>query len=262
MLGIRRTSILFGSSSPTVWTPTLLYTGARTGDWFDASDMSKLFSDTAGTTQAVANGTVARANWQRGMINATNATVAQQPLLRSSGGLYNLDFDGTDDRLLGTINLASATKMTVIAGVHKDSNSAPGAIFNQFAGSIPSWSLMSPETTFPYTGYSFGVRGTSATSSNEQTYAAPRTDVLVAQVNMSTPLLSLQVGNDAAQTSTTALGGNLGGSLAFGMGSRSDGGLWYFNGQLYAAIIVTDTLTSEELASARAWVASKSGVTL
>jgi hypothetical protein len=82
--------------------PASLFASGEQGVWYDPSDLSTVFTDTEGTTPATVGQAVARINDKSGRGNhATQATVAQRPILRQTlGGKYYLDFDGVDDGMV------------------------------------------------------------------------------------------------------------------------------------------------------------------
>ena len=64
-----------------VWLPSSLYVSGEKGTWFNPSVLTGVFTDTAGTTQAVVNDPVARVNDLSGNAsNATQATLGSRPL--------------------------------------------------------------------------------------------------------------------------------------------------------------------------------------
>lgn len=66
--------------------------------WYDPSDLSTVWQDTAGTVPASANDPVARIDDKSGNgHHATQATVGSRPILRTDGRYAYLEFDGTDD---------------------------------------------------------------------------------------------------------------------------------------------------------------------
>lgn len=69
--------------------------------WYDPSDLSTMWQDTAGTIPAVPGLPVARIDDKGNLgLHATQATAANRPTLqRDSGGNYYLQFDGVDDAL-------------------------------------------------------------------------------------------------------------------------------------------------------------------
>lgn len=80
------------------FTPASLFASSESGAWYDPSDLATLWQDTAGTTPAVVNSTVARMDDKSGNgFHMLQATAASQPTLRQSGSTYYLEFDGVAD---------------------------------------------------------------------------------------------------------------------------------------------------------------------
>jgi hypothetical protein len=83
--------------------PSSLFSG-DTGGWWDPSDMATLFQDSAGTTPiTAADQPVGRINDQSGNGNdLTQASSSSRPILRNSGALWWLEFDGANDYLVAS----------------------------------------------------------------------------------------------------------------------------------------------------------------
>lgn len=104
------------ASGGAVFSPADLFSNGEVGAWYDPSDISTMFTDTAGTTPANVGDPVARINDKSGNgFHATQSTAAARPILRQVGSLYYLDFDGVDDFLAGPTSTASTTNETSIA---------------------------------------------------------------------------------------------------------------------------------------------------
>ena len=81
--------------------PARLFANGEDGFWYDPSDLSTMWQDSGQTTPVTA------ADQPVGFIadksgngnNATQATAAARPILRESGGIWSLEFDGTDDHM-------------------------------------------------------------------------------------------------------------------------------------------------------------------
>ncbi len=101
--------------------PRTLFAASEPGAWYDPSDMSTLFQDSAGTVPVTAvEQPVGRILDKSGRGNhATQATTTKRPVLKiDAGGCYYLSFDGVDDALqTGNIDFTGTDKMTVWAGV-------------------------------------------------------------------------------------------------------------------------------------------------
>jgi hypothetical protein len=84
------------------FSPLSLFASGEQGAWYDPSDLTTLFQDSAGLTPVTAVGQfVGRINDKSGRGNhATQATSGARPALQQeAGGQYYLAIDGTDDVL-------------------------------------------------------------------------------------------------------------------------------------------------------------------
>lgn len=81
------------------WTPSNLYSNNQYGVWYDPSDLSTLFQDTAGTIAITADGqSVALMKDKSGNnFDAVQTSTERRPIYRTNGTLHWLEFDGTDD---------------------------------------------------------------------------------------------------------------------------------------------------------------------
>ncbi len=83
--------------------------------WWDPSDLSTMFQNSAGTTPVVSDGDpVARINDKSGNSRHLFGSSGQQPLYKTSGWLYWLDFNGISD-VMGTSELFSSFTTGLIA---------------------------------------------------------------------------------------------------------------------------------------------------
>lgn len=116
-----------------LWTPARLFAASEQGVWYDPSDFSTLFQDSAGTVPVTATGQVVGKMLDKsGRGNhATQATTASKPILQQdANGKYYLAFDGVDDGMAtAAVNFTATDKMTVFAGLR---NSTP----NPFASIV------------------------------------------------------------------------------------------------------------------------------
>jgi hypothetical protein len=87
-----------GGGAP-AFDPATLFASGELGGWYDPSDLSTLFQDTAGTVPVTAAGQlVARISDKSGNGNhLTQATEAARPLYQTADGLHWLDFDDAGD---------------------------------------------------------------------------------------------------------------------------------------------------------------------
>lgn len=83
------------------WTPLSLFSSGEQGAWYDPSDLTTLFQDSAGTTPVTADGDpVGLMLDKSGNDNhASQSVAAARPIYRTDGTLHWLEFDGVNDFL-------------------------------------------------------------------------------------------------------------------------------------------------------------------
>lgn len=246
------------------FSPTSLFSSGEQGVWYDPSDLSTLWQDTAGTTAVTAAGQlVARINDKSGNgHHATQNTESKRPVLRESGGLYYLEFDGAEDALqIASIDFSGSDEMSVFAGVTKE-----GTVLGNIAelsASITSntgaFVLLAP--TGANDRYGFNSKGSVLANAFVVGYTAPTTNILTGISKISTDYLLGRVdGEDSFSSSGDQGSGNYGNHV-LNIGSRN-GALSYFNGNLFALIIRGAVSTATEIAETESFIAEKTGVTL
>lgn len=238
------------------YSPGILFASGEQGAWFDPSDLSTMFQDSAGTTPVTAvDQPVGRILDKSGRNNhASQATAAQRPMLRrSANGLYYLQFDGVDDVLIGTV-AGSTLPVTASQSVAFD---ASGIAVNSYGacgndGGIGLGRNSSNQTILRWgTG---AALGTLVTNTSPPTGTAC---VLTATSNGTS--LSAQRDNGTVSTTTST---NPAGIGAFAIGAFRGGSAERMNGRLYSHIHIARVLTGSELSTLRLYMASKAGVTL
>jgi len=124
-------SAMFHSNITAISAMARIWLDGILGGWWDPSDFSTMFQDSAGTIPVTAVGDfvgLIKDKSGRGR-DLFNTTTAQRPTLqRDANGYYFLQFDGIDDNLYSTSGLwAGAQMMAAIA--FKNLGSASGALF-------------------------------------------------------------------------------------------------------------------------------------
>lgn len=115
-----------------------LFANGEQGAWYDPSDISTMFQDSAGTTPVTAAGQpVGLIMDKSGRANhASQPTSASRPVLQTDGTRWWLAFDGVDDFLsTGSINFTGTDKFTVITGIRKLTDAALGMAVELSTGS-------------------------------------------------------------------------------------------------------------------------------
>lgn len=246
-----------------------LFAAGEQGAWYDPSDMSTLFQDSAGTVPVTAvEQPVGRILDKSGRGNhATQATSTKRPTLKQdANGKYYLLFDGIDDALqTASINFTGTDKVTVWAGVRKLSDAASGLLVElslDTATHTDTFAAFAPSTNGA-NSYRFFSRGNSvARETGTGVFAAaPDTSVITGIGDISSDIVQLRRNATLIATNTIDQGtGNYGNYPLF-VGSRGGTSL-PFNGHLYSLVVRGAQSTDAQIAAAETYVAGKTGVTL
>jgi len=257
-------SAMAGGGSEPAFDPATLFAAGEKGVWYDPSDFSTMWQDTAGTSPVTAVGqSVARIDDKSGNgKHATQANPASRPLLQESGGKYYLDFDGADDSLAtAAIDFSASDEMTICVGVRKEIDSGTRMIVALRDSPVTNGSvaLTGPTFTAPTFGYSSQGTALAANNINNATYAAPFLGVVSTRSKISTDYLSGRINAVGVFSSTSNQGtGNYANDAIYI--AKSSYYTDYFNGRIYQ-VIVRGAATADPTA-VEAYVAGKTGVTL
>ena len=246
------------------FSPLYLFQSGEQGVWFDPSDFSTMFQDSAGTTPATAVGqAVGRILDKSGRGNhASQATPTRRPILRQdAGGRYYLEFDGVDDVLFtGSVNPSGVNKAQVFAGVRKLSDAALGIVVETSTSSTSNAGtiyLLAPGTVPDY--YAFRSGGTTRinASATSAQLAAPITNVLTGLGDISGDLATIRANGTQAGQNTADQGTGNFLSYPLYIGSRAGSSL-RFNGNLYSLIVrFGANLNASVISQTETWVNGK-----
>lgn len=244
------------------FTPASLFAAGEQGVWYDPSDFSTMFQDTAGTTPVTATGqSVARINDKSGRgNNATQSTSANRPTLQQdANGCYYLSFDGANDNLeTGNINFTSTNKMSVFFGVRKLSDAAQGTVTELSVNSSTNpgtFRLDAPRSNTE--NYGFVSAGTTPVAAIIAAgYAAPITNVATGIGDISAPSVILRLNGTQVASSTSSQGTGNYGTYPLYIGSRA-GTLNFYNGNLYGLIVRGASSTSDQITVTENWMNAK-----
>lgn len=258
-LGLSLTKQLGGGFSPRA-----LFANGEQGAWFDPSDLSTLWQDSARTTPVTDYGDpVGAMDDKSGNGNhATQATSTARPTLRQDGALYYLDFDGVDDKLqTGTIDLTHTSQVTVVAAVSKASNPAGrGTVVNFVDNGLNTFVLEAPkaastDTRWLYAGNVVGVAAAHTLALN--------TPVLyTGTANIGAPKIELRANGASAAVNFSSPGTGNFKSGPLGIGDYVNMPGRFFHGRIYGLLVIDRILTASEIAMVEAHMATRSGVTL
>lgn len=268
---------LLGASSNPDAVIEALFANSEVGAWYDPSDLSTMFQDSAGTTPVTADGqTVGKILDKSGRGNhATQATEASRPMLQQDGnGKYYLAFDGVDDGMAtAAINFTGTSQVTVVAGLHKNDDTdgtyfAFGDVYSTAGG------FLLGKYSFGGAGIQVGVRGTTGEAYeyvDETVGPLNRTMTLLLDLAQPTPNeMELRInGQQAVGEKVDDAGAGPFGNLPLQIGHSADdpryppsGPRYYLNGRIYSLIVLGRLATTQEITDTETWVAGKTGVTL
>jgi hypothetical protein len=248
------------------FTPDDLFAGGEKGFWLDASDLSTLWQDTAGTSAVTADGqTVKRWTDKSGQSHAfTEAT--NGPLYKTDGSKHWLLFDGTNDKLgEGASNMTNAiSAMTVWVAINATADATNKRIFGVLSSSFTFRTLMLLTGSEFLRVYSARVDGDAADSIIASASSSGADKIVIAELDFAN--------NDAfIYDSTTTLNsntsfwssgaGNTNASNHSELRISSDAGDEPFDGRIYQMLVINRLLTAGEKTNLGAYFATKSGAT-
>lgn len=203
-----------------------------------------MFQDAAGTVPVTAAGqVVGRINDKSGRGNhATQATTAAKPLLQVVSGKYYLDFDGVDDRLAAA-TILTAQPISAFVGAKPDVT-AVQRYFDTNSTSRMLMGLQSATTICIYAGVAVIEYTPSSMTAN---------------------VVNTGIFNGASSSlrengvqKVTGNPGTLGLNTVLSVGSSGTPHEW-FNGRIYAMVILGRLATGTEITDTEAYVNSKTG---
>jgi len=243
-----------------------LFAASEQGAWYDPSDLSTMFQDSAGTTPVTAAGQpVGKILDKSGRNNhASQATAAKRPLLQNDGVNNYLAFDGVDDSLAtAAIDFTSTDKMSVFSGVRKADDTV--RIVFELSPAVTS----NPGSFYLVTGTDSGFNAYSSLSRGAGAAGPSVTAGTQVQTGVDSAVIATfhDIAGDLSTIRRNTVAGTNGvgdkGSGNFGnyplfIGARYQTSL-FLNGRLYSAIVLGRLATTQEITDTETWVNSKTG---
>ena len=255
----------FGVRAALGFTPAALFTNGEAGAWFDPSDATTMFTDTAGTTQATVGDPVALIQDKSGNDwHLTQSTASKRPVLREDSGLYYLEFDGVDDFIGGEeYNFGGPDNVEVFTASEYTAVQSTQTVFTFGGNSSSGYFISHPDAFIDYEirvrmngGNNFGVGETPIP-------AAPHKSVIYAASESDTALVWARVNGVqylTADNNTRTSGWNLEQQMLLGTFTTTFG---LYSGKFYGAITRGGTRSTDETVQAvEQYLADKSGTTL
>jgi hypothetical protein len=177
---------------------------------------------------------------------------------------WGLLADGSDDSLITTsVDFSATDKITVMAGVRKNSDAVRGTIVehgDSWQTVNGSFAIEAPAGTGS-NDYRLVSKGTSSNSQTLTTYTAPITNIITLQGNISAPLLIGRINGTQVVSSTASQGTGNYTSQVILIGRRPSSPL-QFNGIIYTLIVRGATTPTGTIADfERNLLARRCGVT-
>jgi hypothetical protein len=265
-----------------LFNPASLFSSGTMGVWFDPSDFSTMFQDSAGTTPVTAVGQPVGKILDKSGNNkhATQSVSGSRPILQYDGADYYLSFDGVDDGLATpSIDFTSTTTLTMFAGLYKNDDTLRGSVVESapnYYSIYGGYLLSAPGTTGRNTttlvestagGPKYSVGGCGGTSSSaigttHDSFPAPIKNVITAVSNtalyshngMSMRVDSVPQALISYDPGITTITVHC--NAVMYIGSRN--GVYPFNGRIYSLIVLGRAATTQEITNTEAYVTCKS----
>lgn len=243
------------------FSPADLFANGEDGAWYDPSDLSTLWQDTAGTSAVTTAGqSVARIDDKSGNgRHLTQATAADRPTYQSSGGLHWLDFDGADFLQLSTASTNITEGGGTIAAVASsdDLNSVDGLIeeFIDDATDANRNALFFDTRTSPRRLFNYACDATDRFIDLDAEINGDAKTFIFSS-DGSTGGAYLDNVQQGSSVTTTA---NFSANTKITLG-RQNAGQLALDGKIYGAIILDRGLTAEQRNNLHFWFSDKAGI--
>jgi hypothetical protein len=225
-------------------------------------------SSVNGSTTVVGNGTDGILLWGADFRLATDAAYPYQRVVTATdyadvGVPRSLLFDGFDDSLYtaSTLDLSGTDKVTVWAGVYKNSDAAGGIVLELTANSestAGAIAVIAPRSSF--TDIAFRSAG-SAPSTAIATLVAPASRVASGIGDISGDVSTLRLNGVQAATSATDQGTGNYANAVLNIGRRNNASL-PLNGKIYIPVVRGAQTDAATLALTDRYVGSRMGIVL
>jgi hypothetical protein len=234
------------SGRKVAFAPAGLFGASDAGAWYDPSDLTSMFQDSAGTTPAAVDSPVGLLRDKSGKGNhASQATASKRPTLRQAGALYYLEFDGTDDMLQAAFTVTQPFDR--VSGLRQITWTINDQIYGGPSGNAGV--LFQSGTTPTLALFDGSVAPTTAA-------ATVGTDRVVIERHSGA---SGRIGVDAGAFTTGNSGASVPGGIIIG---QANAGTANANIRFYGCTMICRELTDAETSALRTYHGSKAGLTL
>lgn len=249
------------------FSPNALFAPSDPGDWWDASDLSRMRQDSAGLTAAAVGQPVGWMLGGRDKILRFQTTSANRPTLTvDANGRYRLSYNGTNSWMqTSAVDFSGTDKMTVVGAWTKLSDAAVGVVVEASANSnlnAGAFYITAPNNA-GVGNVVFFSRGDVLTAAGASAVGlvAPKSLVITAQSHIAGDSQIIRVNGTQAGTSASDQGAGNYGNHALYFGARAGTSL-FFNGNEYISAICGASKTETLIARMERYAAAKAGITL
>jgi hypothetical protein len=231
--------------------PSDLFALGEIGIWYDPSDLSTLWQDTAGTVPITTDGqAVARIDDKSGNgVNATQSTTSKRPLYKTDGSKHWLQFDGSNDNLVtGNVNFSGIDEISIFSGM----TYTGASIMIFFEPTSQGWQLAKDTTDYLFrsNGTVFPVIAKYTITNN------PNPSEWTMTAGISDDSIIGRLDQSEVTSSTADQGfGNYDNDPVY-IGARTGSSL-FWNGKLFGVIVRGKLSSSQEIADAESYMAGK-----
>lgn len=240
---------LGGPLGGAAFNPKSLFAGGVGGAWYDVSNLSSMFRDSAGTIPASVGYPVGKQLDLSGNGNhRTQPTSGQRPMLRQNGSFYYLEYDGISENLIST-SFAVSFPFVRISALRQISFLNTNIIH---CSATTLTNLLQQSSAAPaglrlYDGISLGGMAASTLD----------VDQVLTEVHGGASASSLQI--NRTTPGTNSVGTATGSGWRTGM---SFNGLYPSQIHDYGGALVVGSVSAANIAKMQQFLAGKAGVTL
>ena len=205
-----------------------------------------------------------KANGGANSVNFSQLTSANQPTYQLDGALPYIQFDGVNDWMSTSDITVSADAITVIAAFRRSQSTNMEDLIGLSAnppGNAGTF-RMCPTFDASANNAAFACRGSGSDAGARAADTLTGVNyVLTGLGDISSDQCIVRRNGVQAGSSVADQGAGTWASSTFYLGSRGGTGR-FFNGRLYALLVINRVLTGTELTNAEAWAAAKCGLTI
>lgn len=245
--------------------PAQLFAAGEQGIWFDPSDFSTLWQDTAGTIAVTATGqTVKRVNDKSG--RGHHMTNAGGWVLNADGARYYLAAPGTNAfTTIDTVNFSTTDKATIWSGTQIDASADVSGIVSN-GENADGFSLMYANNATWVRKFRGEIKQAAGTAERytvaQHTLGQKRVVVGIYDIAGATGADEVKFRINGAGDAGTTLFEPAGASGALGNRTMFVGTwatTWYMTGRLYSVIVRAGASTAEQISDGETYVNNKTG---